>query len=378
MMTSVLLIGLLVLSDLTIGGNAARTFSGSSSNKISLERGSRRGDEAGIVPLAEAPKELNNRPLVGIVSQALPPSLAVNQSYIAASYVKFVEMAGGRAVPFTHDMTEAQVVERFNQVNAILLPGGGAIMEPGHGYYDISSMLLKLAIQANDRGDFFPMLGTCLGFEFFTVAISGNTSILGNFDAGNIASRLEFTPDAAGSRFFSTFSPELMARMADAPLTMENHQFAISPRTFLGDPALSRFFRVLSTSKDKQGVEYVSTVEAREYPFLATQWHAEKNAFEWASYQANPHSPEAVEVTFSLARNLLNMARRNFHKPVSIDAELALQIYNYPVLYSGRPAAPKGKLLLAGSPKVVEGGFVQVYVFNDTRPLTSQSGPQSF
>jgi hypothetical protein len=40
-------------------------------------------------------------------------------------------------------------------------------MEPGHGYYDISSMLLKLAIQANDRGDFFPVPSP---LSFFTLS----------------------------------------------------------------------------------------------------------------------------------------------------------------------------------------------------------------
>eukprot|EP00873_Tetraselmis_striata_P040536 jgi/Tetstr1/460800/TSEL_000556.t1 len=276
----------------------------------------------------EVTEVLNNRPLVGIVSQG---ALLPNQSYIAASYVKFIEMAGGRAVPFTHDMTEDEIAERFNQVNGILLPGGGAILEPGYGYYDVSATLLRLAIEANDRGDFFPILGTCLGFEFFTVAISGNTSILGNFDSGNVATRLEFTSDAALSRTFSTFRPELLQLMTTQPLTQENHQFAISPQVFTGDAKLSQFFQVLSTSKDKQGVEYVSSVEARQYPIIATQWHAEKNAFEWASTQQTPHSAEAVEVTFSLARSLLNMARRNLHKPRDIESELDLLIYNYPV-----------------------------------------------
>lgn len=42
-------------------------------------------------------------------------------------------------------------------MNAILLPGGGATLEPGYGYYDVSAKLLQLAMDANDRGDFFPV-----------------------------------------------------------------------------------------------------------------------------------------------------------------------------------------------------------------------------
>lgn len=89
-----------------------------------------------------------------------------------------------------------------------------------------------------------------------------------SFDSGNVATRLEFTSDAALSRTFSTFRPELLQLMTTQPLTQENHQFAISPQVFTGDAKLSQFFQVLSTSKDKQGVEYVSSVEARQVGLL--------------------------------------------------------------------------------------------------------------
>ena len=32
----------------------------------------------------------------------------------------------------------------------------------------------------------------------------------------------------------------------------------------------------------------------RQYPFLASQWHAEKNAFEWATFLNVAHSEQAV------------------------------------------------------------------------------------
>ena len=45
------------------------------------------------------------------------------------------------------------------------------------------------------------------------------------------------------------------------------------------NPALKAFFSVLSLSLDKGGLPYISTVEARDYPITATQWHPEKNQF---------------------------------------------------------------------------------------------------
>lgn len=42
---------------------------------------------------------------------------------------------------------------------------------------------------------------------------------------------------------------------------------------------------------------YISTMESKLYPFTATQWHPEKNAFEWGDKLHIPHSRGAVEVT---------------------------------------------------------------------------------
>lgn len=48
------------------------------------------------------------RPLIGILSQGGSPA-PEGSSYIASSYVKFVESAGARAVPILHDMSHAEV-----------------------------------------------------------------------------------------------------------------------------------------------------------------------------------------------------------------------------------------------------------------------------
>eukprot|EP00192_Tetraselmis_astigmatica_P021824 CAMPEP_0117693218 /NCGR_PEP_ID=MMETSP0804-20121206/26757_1 /TAXON_ID=1074897 /ORGANISM="Tetraselmis astigmatica, Strain CCMP880" /LENGTH=270 /DNA_ID=CAMNT_0005506745 /DNA_START=354 /DNA_END=1166 /DNA_ORIENTATION=- len=259
-------------------------------------------------------------------------------------------------------MTPEEVEDRFWKVNGILLPGGGAELKPGFGYYDISAQLLQLAIEANDAGTFFPILGTCLGFEAMVVAVSQNTSILGSFKADNNAALLEFTSAAGGSMFFSTFPPGLMQQMATDHLTAENHEFGIDPDTFVANPRLNDMFQVLSLSSDKDGKKYVSTVEARKYPFLASQWHAEKNAFEWATFLSVPHSENAVEVTYSLARNLVGMARRNDNHPNDLEEELDLLIYNYPVVYTA-----KGFASGPGAGRNAEGGFMQVYEFQDRK-----------
>lgn len=56
---------------------------------------------------------LNNRPLIGILTQRDDPARG-KDSYIAASYVKFVESAGARAVPIFCDMPKEEVERRWD------------------------------------------------------------------------------------------------------------------------------------------------------------------------------------------------------------------------------------------------------------------------
>lgn len=54
---------------------------------------------------------INERPIIGLLTQPGEPA-PVGQSYVAASYVKWLESAGARVVPILYDMTEQEVRRR--------------------------------------------------------------------------------------------------------------------------------------------------------------------------------------------------------------------------------------------------------------------------
>lgn len=102
-------------------------------------------------------------------------------------------------------------------------------------------------------------------------------------------------------------------------------------QTYNTNEELKKFYKVLSTNTDGT-TEFVSTVEgsynaaslhlyssiiqtrtvlmstfssltswpAYDYPIYGTQWHPEKNAFEWTKSYI-PHSRSAVKTTFYMA-----------------------------------------------------------------------------
>ena len=75
---------------------------------------------------------------------------------------------------------------------------------------------------------------------------------------------------------------------------------------------------------------------AIKYPFYGTQWHPEKNTFEWTTKEGINHSYHAVVIAQTAANFFVNEARKSEHHFDSVDEEASALIYNYPVTYTGQ------------------------------------------
>ena len=133
----------------------------------------------GLAALAGAAFADTYKPIIGVLTQPTKVSLdspesgpAVSEAraaagkegeYIAASYIKFVEAAGGRAVPIHYSADEATLINLAKSVNGILLPGGGVSLSNTSVYYQAGQALYNAAVKFNDAGEHFPIWGTCLG-----------------------------------------------------------------------------------------------------------------------------------------------------------------------------------------------------------------------
>ncbi|KAG9347971.1 hypothetical protein JZ751_003990 [Albula glossodonta] len=73
----------------------------------------------------------------------------------------------------------------------VLFPGGGVSIVSS-GYAKAAKIFYELAIKANFNGDYFPIWGTCLGFEALTYLTSGKV-LLSATNTSGIALPLVFT-----------------------------------------------------------------------------------------------------------------------------------------------------------------------------------------
>ncbi|KAG4978112.1 hypothetical protein GLYMA_13G268000v4 [Glycine max] len=288
------------------------------------------------------------KPVIGIVSHPGDGasgrlSNATGASYIAASYVKFVEAAGARVVPLIYTEPPEKLLKKLELVNGVLFTGGWA---KSGLYFETVTKIFKKILEKNDAGDHFPLFATCLGFELITMIISQDNNILEEFSASNQASTLQFVENAnIGESVFQRFPPELLGKMSTDCLVMQNHRYGISPGKLLNNPKLSSFFEILTTCTDEDDKVYVSTVRSQNYPVTGFQWHPEKNAFEWGSPRI-PHTEDAIQITQYVANFLVSEARKSLNRPVAQEL-LDNLIYNYSPTYCGK----------AGK------GYDEVYIF---------------
>ena len=79
-------------------------------------------------------QELNERPIIGILSQELSDTLEEwygdnYTSYIGAAYIKYVEAAGARVVPVLINQPDEYYEIIFNSTNGLLIPGGAVSLD---------------------------------------------------------------------------------------------------------------------------------------------------------------------------------------------------------------------------------------------------------
>ncbi|CAO2580225.1 Gamma-glutamyl hydrolase [Lemmus lemmus] len=274
------------------------------------------------------------KPIIGILMQKCITKEMRNlgKYYIAASYVKYLESAGARVVPIRVDLPPTEYVELFKSINGILFPGGSANISHSE-YFHVARIFYNKAIESYDDGDYFPVWGTCLGFEELAFLVSGE-NLLTLTNTVSVSLPLNFTEGALQGRMFQNFPAELLVSLALEPLTANFHKWSLSVKNFTENEKLKKFFNVLTTNTDGNK-EFISSMEGFKYPVYAVQWHPEKAPYEWKSLKGISHAPNAVKTAFYLADFFVSEARKNNHHYENELKETESLIYQFSPVYTG-------------------------------------------
>ena len=284
----------------------------------------------------------NNRPVIGILAQP-PPSALNGTAFIPASYIKWLESAGARIVPLPYNLPAATLSARLSKLNGLLFPGGDSDISITSKYGSVSYRLFKAA-----RAQGIPIWGTCMGFEQTMLYSSSDPaqrshSLLSHVDAERLFVPLDVTSSSRKqSRILSGLPAAAVDTLLQQNCSVNLHAYGILSASFAADGALSSSFRPVATNADRAGKVFVSLAEHVSAPIFASQFHPEKNAFEFDQVWDGPgagvgdmHTPEAVQAMASLAAFFVGHARRNANVYPAAEF-LRDSIFNYAPVYSNR------------------------------------------
>lgn len=110
--------------------------------------------------------------------------------------------------------------------------------------------------------------------------------------------------------------------------------------------SLDKEWIITATNVNIRGLEFISSLEHKNYPFLATLFHPEK-AYEWRTSQNNPHSRHAILANRYFYDIFVSLTKLNQNAFRTEKDERDALIYNY-------------------YPRTVKDSdpFEQIYVFN--------------
>ncbi|CAG9812107.1 unnamed protein product [Chironomus riparius] len=296
--------------------------------------------------------QVNHEPIIGIM--AIDMSYYIQSKYteqyfsfISASYVKFVEGGGARVVPVWIGKELRYYEDIMAKLNGILLTGG-TVWFNDSAYADTGEIIYKIATKLNDNGDFFPLWGTCLGFELLTYLSANRSEHRAICSSTNQALPLEFKENFRSSRMFKDASDEVIEILKHEDVTSNFHEFCVTEKN-LTTFKIDKDWSVISTNRDWNNLEFISSIEHKAYPFYGVQFHPEKNLYEWVQNKNISHTANAIKASQYFSQFFVNQARKSNHKfkdSMTVDSYV---IYNFPLTFTG----------LVGS------SYEQCYLFKD-------------
>ena len=322
-------------------------------------------------------------PVIGILAQPIEipiPGIENGTMYIAASYIKWLESAGARTIAIPYTANETLLDELFDQIHMVFLPGGNSPYPKAMLNY----LLDKVTDYNNRLGKYFPVWGTCLGFEFLVEYTAQNRSsnspdgdksvVEWGFAATNISWPLEHV--IVQELYHNPFVYDAVRH---SNVTFNSHTRGITPSTLKNHVKLNQTFEITSINHDQNGKAFVSTIEPKNHggcfplsssttsmststnknqqsctgttttttippslPFYGVQYHPEKNGYENAMYPDMPtvpylainHSPLGVAFSFHMAQFVISLARQSQEaNPTHVYTKTQMfpPIYIYPI-----------------------------------------------
>jgi gamma-glutamyl hydrolase len=245
-------------------------------------------------------------------------------------------------VPLPFDLPDDQFDRRLRKINGALITGGGVdLTKLDSPYMVAASKLLNFSEAAWANGkEVWPLWGTCMGMQVLSILGAADSSVLLSeaYDSEQLMLPLSLTEHASTSRVLcrDCLAFDTVHELTTRSLTVNLHHDGVEPSSFAPGTSLGARFKVVSQNVDRKGKPFASTIETT-LPggafIVGTQWHPERNQFEYygngsAATDFIDHSEHAILAMHAVAVRLVGAARLNQRSFADFDEEAKALIYN--------------------------------------------------
>ena len=184
-------------------------------------------------------------------------------------------------IPF--DVSDEQLSFFIDNIDMMLLPGGGTpLSQSAHHnnpkdkvptpYQVVSSKIIKMIKEKNDKGKYYPLMATCLGLENLFIAENDNNHEILNCNLDDLHKNHTIALNEEGyknSKFWSkTYTRAEVDNVFNREIVYYTHNCGFTPEDFNKHKTLSKDYHVIGTSKNSKGVEFLASVEHKKYPII--------------------------------------------------------------------------------------------------------------
>ncbi len=153
------------------------------------------------------------------------------------------------------------------------------------------------------KGINYPIWGTCLGLEVMLIALSNDVKILSNLNSRG--HQQEIYSDYDSSRIMQKMPLNLRLYLQHRKLINFAHMHGISVKKFMSSPKLMEKLKIVSITKDKDGKWFCSAMEGRDKPIFLSQYHPQKQAFQWTKKGDILANKYSIEISQFLSQSFL-------------------------------------------------------------------------
>jgi gamma-glutamyl hydrolase len=218
---------------------------------------------------------------IGIITVPLSPNKkyydVCGDSYVSSGHIKWLEDLGVKVIPIPY--TTSNHENYMKCIRGIYLPSGGVFASNNRKYYNCCKKFVELAKNANDSGEYFMIWGGCLGMQQLMMMAEGsdNMKLLDRFDSfENLMTPLLPTEDERDSIIMLGAPKRFRKFLEQEDCSIQNHMMGLSPKKF-HQIGVSDVYKIVHVSYDRNNRDFVSTIEAHDYPFYGVQWHPERD-----------------------------------------------------------------------------------------------------